>query len=431
VALVPSLAKGGFSNVWGAAMLPYLQEDIDDWPLTINDLAPHYRAATAITGLAAKHDDLESRFPLYTDQLTDLQPSRQVKNFLHDLEQHRTELQRQGVVFGASRLAVRARNSQSRSCVYCAMCMYGCPYGLIYNTSSTLEKLLTDDNFTYLKDIVVQKLIERNGEVEILAESRINGTPQTFRARRVYLAAGALTSSKILLESLGAYHHPLTVKDSQYFLLPLLRYRGVAGAAREELHTLSQAFLEIFDHGLSPKSIHLQIYSYNDLYAEAMRNVLGPVHNLVQPASRLFLERFLLIQGYLHSDLSAKISLTLEPPRNGERSRLVLNGENNSLTEITLKKLVRKLWKLKASLKAIPLARLLNKGEPGRGFHAGGTFPMRKSPKDFETDIYGRPTGFQKVHVVDATVFPSFPASTVTLTVMANAHRIATATASL
>ncbi len=32
VGLRPSLAKGGLSNVWGAAMIPFLDSDLDEWP---------------------------------------------------------------------------------------------------------------------------------------------------------------------------------------------------------------------------------------------------------------------------------------------------------------------------------------------------------------------------------------------------------------
>jgi choline dehydrogenase-like flavoprotein len=67
---------------------------------------------------------------------------------------------------------------------------------------------------------------------------------------------------------------------------------------------------------------------------------------------------------------------------------------------------------------------LLQMGKPGRSFHAGGSFPMRSSPGAFETDTSGRPEGWRRVHAVDATVLPSIPATTITLTVMANAHRI-------
>ena len=67
---------------------------------------------------------------------------------------------------------------------------------------------------------------------------------------------------------------------------------------------------------------------------------------------------------------------------------------------------------------------LLQMGKPGRSFHAGGSFPMRSKPGAFETDTLRAPGGLRRVHAVDATVLPSIPATTITLTVMANAHRI-------
>ena len=63
-------------------------------------------------------------------------------------------------------------------------------------------------------------------------------------------------------------------------------------------------------------------------------------------------------------------------------------------------------------------------GKPGQSNHLGGSFPMRRNPGKFETDVMGRPYGYKKVHLVDATVFPSIPAQTITLTIMANAYRI-------
>lgn len=40
--------------------------------------------------------------------------------------------------------------------------------------------------------------------------------------------------------------------------------------------------------------------------------------------------------------------------------------------------------------------------------------------------MLGRPHGLSRVHVVDASVLPSIPATTISYLVMANAHRIAT-----
>jgi hypothetical protein len=85
---------------------------------------------------------------------------------------------------------------------------------------------------------------------------------------------------------------------------------------------------------------------------------------------------------------------------------------------------VRKLFHIARYIGAFPVSPMLQIAEPGRGFHTGGTFPMRFEPTALESDTLGRPHGWKRVHAVDATVLPSIPATTITFSVMANAHRI-------
>jgi choline dehydrogenase-like flavoprotein len=243
----------------------------------------------------------------------------------------------------------------------------------------------------------------------------------------VYVAAGVLSSTRMLLASLRAYDRPLTLKDSQYFLLPLLRYRPSPGVFGERLHTLSQAFVELFDPEVSEKSVHLQVYTYNEMYRQAIENSLRRAYRPLRFAADAFLRRFLLLQGFLHSDLSAEIQVKLRAARDGSPDTLLLEGRRNGRTDRALKKVVAKLGRSRALLRAVPLSPLMKVGEPGRSFHAGGTLPMRGEPGEFETDVLGRPAGFERVHVVDSSVFPTINASPITLTVMANAHRIASA----
>ena len=100
--------------------------------------------------------------------------------------------------------------------------------------------------------------------------------------------------------------------------------------------------------------------------------------------------------------------------------------KRNSKTEATVRRLITKLRSVKSFTRATPLSPLLKMGSAGRGFHTGGSLPMRSAPGEFETDLLGTPRGCRRVHVVDSSVFPTVAASTITLTAMANAHRIAT-----
>ncbi len=97
----------------------------------------------------------------------------------------------------------------------------------------------------------------------------------------------------------------------------------------------------------------------------------------------------------------------------------------NPMAKTEVRRIVFKLLKQSRRLGAIPLIPMLKFGEPGRSFHSGGSFPMVRQPNGFQTDLLGRPAGWRRVHAVDATIFPSIPATTITLSVMANAHRIA------
>jgi choline dehydrogenase-like flavoprotein len=156
-----------------------------------------------------------------------------------------------------------------------------------------------------------------------------------------------------------------------------------------------------------------------------MRAMFRGAYPLVRPTAHAVLSRLMVVQGYLHSEQSGRIRLRLNAPRDGAPSVLRMTGEPGASVRPTLRRLVRTLRRNAMRLRAAPLGTLLKVSEPGRGFHSGGTLPMSANPGRFETDTLGRPNGFERVHVVDSSVFPSITASTITLTVMANAYRIA------
>jgi choline dehydrogenase-like flavoprotein len=117
--------------------------------------------------------------------------------------------------------------------------------------------------------------------------------------------------------------------------------------------------------------------------------------------------------------------LSVELVREDGRSVLVLSPGEAAAAPERIRAVARKLRSLDSLTGFEPLSPMLQIWPQGKGFHVGGSLPMRERPGELETDLLGRPTGFQRVHVVDASVFPSIPATTITLSVMANAQRIA------
>ncbi len=154
--------------------------------------------------------------------------------------------------------------------------------------------------------------------------------------------------------------------------------------------------------------------------------MFGPLFGLAKPGVNAVLSRLLILQGYLHSDLSPSMEVTLRRENaEGKRELHIAGAARSPATTLALKRVTRKLWRIRRSLRAVPASPMLHVPPPGRGFHSGGTFPMSSQPGGFQTDVLGRPVGFQRLHVVDSTCLPSIPATTITFSVMANAHRIA------
>jgi len=430
--LRPSFAQGGLSTVWGAAMLPSLPQDLDGWPISSGDLKPHYAAAVRLTGLSGAADGLAELFPLHAERPGDLQPSKQAATLLSRLDKHQVRLRAAGLYHGRSRMAIRAPDPDGTGgCVYCGFCMYGCPYGYIYNSASHLPRLQRQPGFHYQPDVIVTQVSEDADGVRVSGRHRLTHEPLEFAGSRVFLAAGVVSTTNILLRSLGAYDHPVPILDSQYFLLPALLRKHVGNVRAEQLHALSQVFLELLDPAISPHAVHMQIYSYNDLIGQVIRGKFGPFARPLEFLIKEMEGRLMLVQGFIHSHHSSHITATLSREASGGRETFTLKPQHNPEGARIARKVVRKIWRHSRALGLLPLSPVLHVAQPGRSFHSGGSFPMSAKPKGFQSDRLGRPAGFNRVHAVDATVFPSVPGTTITLTVMANAHRIATESAEL
>jgi choline dehydrogenase-like flavoprotein len=424
VETLPSLALGGLSNSWGASVLPVDGRDIRDWPLTLEDLVPHYEAVLRFVPLAGERDELSERLPLYTSSPASLRRTPQMDAVLGHLRAHAEPLRTAGFTVGAARLAMRASDDDPGRCRYSGLCLHGCPYHSIYNAADTLATLVRNKRVDYRDGVYVDRLVPTDDGVTIQAHERgADATKFELGASRVLVACGALSSTRLILTSMGRTPHTRNLVDSQYFLIPMASVRAAPVRVATQGNTLAQVFLELDDRRVSRYGVHMQLYGYNDLMisplaarlpiaADTLERVLGPVFR-----------RILVIQGYLHSKDSPGMTVYTT----AEGLRLV--GDDPGSAARRVRRLERRLAASARLLGMAPIPGLTQVGRPGKGNHLGGSFPMRRAPLELETDTLGRLPRWRRVHVVDASVLPSVPATTVTLSVMANAHRIATAAA--
>jgi choline dehydrogenase-like flavoprotein len=412
VALRPSFARGGLSNGWGSAVAPYRIEDLGDWPARARDLAPHYAAVSRFMPISARKDDLAEALPMWSPEGShDLPSSPQARALLDRLGRRKDALVRAGVVFGKARQAVRS------GCRQCQMCLRGCPYRLIYSAAHSLDALLAHPNFRYRAGCVVEAFSETPEGVTVAMRSA--AARESIAARRLFIATGVLPTARLILGSIAKPSAALTLKDSQHALTPLLHaFSPPRGLANAPQHTLTQIFLELLS--ADAPCAHVQIYTYNDDYEKDLKARFGPAAGALSPLIGVISRRLLVAQIFLHSDLSGSMTLSLGPG-----GALDIRANANPATAPAMAATIARLRRALSPAGVAALPFLARHGAIGSSFHCGGSLPMRDAPSGLETDILGRPAGLSRVHVVDASVLPSIPATTITFSVMANAHRIA------
>ncbi|WP_420587399.1 GMC oxidoreductase [Ruegeria sp.] len=406
-----SRAEGGLSNLWGSAVLPNRAEDISDWPISASDLAPHYKAVAEFMPISGQSDDLEALLPVFSMQgRTALNSSPQAAVLLKKLSQRKANLAKLGVHAGAARLAV------DPACQYCGQCLHGCPWGYIWSARQTLADLRNRPGFSHQSGVV--RRFEETADGVILT---LDGG-ETLQVDRVFIAAGVLETARLILTSDPDRSRVLTLKDSQHFFLPSLhRWRAPRQPDRMPFHTLPQAFVEIADPTISQRLVHAQIYTWNEFYAHDLNSTYGSKLPGSAPLWRALAKRLIVAQAFLHSDHSARIDLSLAAD-----GRLTPSVVQNPDTDHIMTAVKARLAKALNTVGLSTLTFAARRGEPGSGFHVGGSVPMSSDPGPGGTDILGRPKGLSRVHVVDASSLPSIPATTITFSVMANAHRIGT-----
>jgi hypothetical protein len=227
------------------------------------------------------------------------------------------------------------------------------------------------------------------------------------------------------MESKNLIDQPVVMKSTQGFVVPMLSLWG-ATFTWPDANTLTGAFLDFRVPGFSEHWVHTQVNSANEIVLARLgfdEHGSGAKHRILRAA----LGRLFVGICNLHSDHAGSHELSLTAGEHGHSNTLKIESKGSELHAKVAKRAGRRLFSLMSKVGVIPLLPFVV-GNPKRPmtWHFGGTLPMSKRPQgEYATDLLGRPRGWERVHVVDSSVFPSIPSTTVALLAMANAARIA------
>lgn len=422
-----SSAYGGFSNVWGSQLMPFTEPIFEAWPVSATVMRCHYETILRQIPFAGEEDDLAIRFPLMRSPVALPPMSTRSLWVLDAYRKNRSKLNNHGITMGKARLALAAAN-----CKLCGMCMTGCPYGLIYSAAQTFDALRRANRVTHRSGFLALKIREETNNVTVITKEVASGRVQQFEADRVYIACGAMGTTRLVVNSLGLFDTDLSMLESRQFVLPMLSARATDDPRRERDFTLNQFNVIIAPNGDAVDLSTLHFYTFNQAFVDALPSILR-----TRPTEWIqaqVLRRLTVAFGYLPSWNSPRLRVRVGPPSKQLNlpefhisSETTPDGQNRMLRAV-----LQRLAKSARLLDMYPVVPMLRLSAGGKSYHWGGSFPyMSDKAAVFSSDRLGRVGFWQRTHLVDSSVFPSVPAMTFGLTIMANAHRIASETLGL
>jgi len=375
------------------------------------------------------HDDLERLYPNY-GQAAPTALSEQGAQLMANLLNHRSSLTNDGISFGRCRSAVGSTYSvDGQGCVYCGLCMYGCPYQAIFSAEYVVERLKSHPQFTHYAGRIAVGFEEKDSSVDIRMRQLDAEKSEVLTCETLFVACGAATSLRLVADAQKWFDRNFYLKDTQRVSIPLFLRRRCRPGAIPKANALGQLFIEMNDPALCDELIHLQIYGFNPFITDMLRARWGNFlvrDALLQP----FLNQMMVVMGYLPGQLSGRIAVKVKPTSLSDVGLPLASytGEVNPRTDTAVRHIGRKLLAHRRELGVWPVLSLTEVPDPGSSIHLGGCLPMCNTPRPGETDRWGRPFGLRRVHVVDGACFSDLPGEHLTYTIMANAMRIAAET---
>ena len=424
---------GGASVFFGGVGLRFRERDFEGdpnvsgdvrWCLGYGDLAAYYDEAERLLGVTGDgHDDVTSpprTRPLPPPAL----PLSPTSAALADAAR------RIGLNPFRLPMALNGDDASGRArCTACDTCDgFPCAIGAKNDVSTAVLPALLAGGLALRPNMVVSRLVARGARVvEAQCVERDTGAARRFRGKQFVLAAGALATPHILLSSGLAARNPAGDMVGRH----LMRHCNgvVVGAAPAPWG----------DPADFRKQIGLHDFYFGDSEAEGPAGKLGGIQQL--RATRIALAMAPLPAGVrqaLGSMLGRLVGLivmaedqprpenrvVLDPRRSdgyGGPAALVQHRHSprdRQARRALARRAVRILREMGAAFSIVLPVRTFS--------HAMGTVRMGEDPRRFPVAPDGRFRGLENLWIADASAFPTAGAVNPSLTISANALRVAT-----
>ncbi len=406
VSLYRTEAFGGLAEFWSTAMFPLRTQDLDRWGIGYEELEPYYRTLAEHVGIAGNPEDFPGVFPDHFVNRPAVLPTPLAGALVESVREDAGPHFR--AFGGANRLAVETRSSEPGACVYCGGCLYGCFKGSLFRPGAALRALVAGREVLHWSSHVHSVSRLASGRLKVEVEG---GASRSFD--RVFLCAGAIGSSEILLRSLGAADVEVFIGDNEMFNFPIA-YRGFQARPFTDHFAISTSVVALEPRPGAPPET-----SYGHVLITALPGKLLDFYvpkGLWRPGRPVRAQlqgRFLIAQMYVGGGTAARYGLRVDS-RGTTRLRMDRYGASDTAGRRQIEALRHSLRGTPFLVPPFPLKRASS------SFHYFGGFV----PGNPVADLSSTGEVFPGFHVCDSTVLPDSPAQPFTFTLMANAMRV-------
>ncbi|WP_406248292.1 GMC family oxidoreductase N-terminal domain-containing protein [Microbacterium sp. M] len=435
---------GGGTRVWQGMSWRFLPEDfrmetvygnpdadasLADWPFDYDEIEPYYTRAEWEIGVAGDEGSLTARTPRtrgYPMPAMGTEPARELLGSAAD---------RLGWGWGPIPLAINSVPHDGRpACVRCPQCVgHACPVDAKNGAHNTLIARAVTDGCSVLQDAEAIEIRDgaSHAEVTLMVDASTERAREiTVRADVVVVSAGAVETARLLLASgLGNEHVGRNLHDH--------RFATVLGDVVDPVKPFSGPGHSIatLDH------VHADTVPYGGGVLVDLMGIL-PLTSAGSPpagvASWGSEHKEWMREGRAH--IFGVFGMGQEVPHRGSGVRLSRRARDRwGRPGATMSKLVHAAsqeidaglgvqgmrWLEAAGATGVHIARRGGATASAAGEHSCGTVRMGSSPAAAATDPEGRLYGTRRVVVCDSSLHPTNGSVNPTLTIVANALRVA------
>jgi hypothetical protein len=420
-----SSSLGGLGVSWGANCFALEDYELERIGIAAAAMPGYYAGAAREAGISGRTDDALTPLIANLDHGA-IQPplplDSNAETILRRYQAKAARYQASGLYLGQSLLAMLSQNLDGRQAnPQTDMDFWADTGSSVYRPRYTIEKLQACSNFTHLTGRLALRFRPGPDGVSLECRNLETGAPEAISARKLLLAAGAINSGRLALASSDNYQSRLPILCNPNHWVAAVNLAMLGKPARDRRHSLSQLTVLMRAECDGPDYVLAQIYSYRSLLLFRLLKDIPLPPSLGILFLRLMATAFTCVNIHFPDRPSSDRWIQLEARDSGDVLRA--STSYSAPEKAWIQRHEGRMLRFLAGLRCIPMG--VTKPLHGASIHYAGTLPYSVEDRRYTTAPNGQLRHAPNVYVADGASWRFMPAKGLTLTLMANARRVA------